>query len=145
MGGVALSDQTHPSCGNLVAFSGSHHVLQPLIRGEVEAESGMFSNESGAAERKPALTGGQQILLQPGDAVLLHQKVAHRVGVNTSPNIRYQIYFRLSHVDHGLKLEDGSLLDDLWTEFEGLKDDLDSTGRYRECSVRPTAKAQKVA
>jgi ectoine hydroxylase-related dioxygenase (phytanoyl-CoA dioxygenase family) len=120
--GVALSDQSQPDCGNLIAFPGSHHSLHPLLREQVDTGSGLFSNQ--AATGKPCLTGSQQILLQPGDAVLLHQKVAHRIGINCSPNIRYQTYFRLRHTDHAAKLEDGSLLDDLWTEFQGLADDL---------------------
>ena len=33
-----------------------------------------------------------------GDIVLAHHKLAHRGGVNHSPHIRYQVYFRLSHV-----------------------------------------------
>jgi len=142
--GIALSQQTRPNCGNLVAFPGSHHVLQPLLRREVEAGSGIFSDESGRSEGKPALAGGHQILLQPGDAVLLHQKVAHRVGVNLSPHIRYQTYFRLSHMDHAQKVEDGSLLDDLWVEFEGLKDDIANLGGEGISSEGPSAKARKM-
>lgn len=142
--GVALSDQTQPNCGNLVAFRGSHQVLQPLIRREVESESGMFSDEGGRAESKPALTGGQQILLRPGDAVLLHQKVAHRVGINVSPHIRYQTYFRLSHKDHAQRIADGSLLDDLWVEFEGLKDDLRNLEDQGATSGQPLAKARRM-
>jgi len=139
--GIALSEQTLPNCGNLVAFPGSHHVLHPLIRGEVESGSGIFSDE--AAERKPALHGGKQIYLKPGDAVLLHQKVAHRVGVNLSPHIRYQTYFRLSHVDHAKKLTDGSLLDDLWTEFEGLQDDVAKFGDADDVAA-PSAKLRRM-
>jgi len=138
--GVALTEQSQPNVGNLVAFRGSHHVLQPLLRGEIDRASNMFSDEGGAVERKPALSGGQQILLQPGDAVMLHQKVAHRVGVNLSPHIRYQTYFRLSHVDHAQNLEDGSLLDDLWGEYEGLLGDIATTD-----SEGPLVKARKIS
>jgi len=122
--GVALSDQSQPNCGNLVAFRGSHHVLQPLLRTEVEAGSSLFSKEDWTGDKKPSFTDGEQILLQPGDAILLHQKVAHRVGVNLSPHIRYQTYFRLMHKNHAKNLETGALLDDLWTEFEGLAKDV---------------------
>jgi len=142
--GIALSEQTQPNCGNLVAFRGSHHVLQPLIRGEVEAGSSIFSEESDRVENKPALGGGQQILLRPGDAVFLHQKVAHRVGVNLSPHIRYQTYFRLSHIDHAQKAEDGSLLDDLWVEFEGLKDDITDLSDESLISVQPSTKIRRM-
>jgi len=85
----------------------------------VETSSSIFSDENGQAENKPALPGGQQILLRPGDAVLLHQKVAHRVGVNVSPHIRYQTYFRLNHVDHDQQKFEA--LTDVWLAWEGVR------------------------
>lgn len=57
-----------------------------------------------------------QLHLQPGDAVLVHQKVAHRISPNYSPHIRYQIYYRLSHAEHRAVAP----LGDVWEHFEGL-------------------------
>lgn len=122
--GVALSDQLQPNCGNLIAFAGSHHVLQPMVRQEVETPGSYpFLGNRGDDGGKPELRNGQQILLGIGDAVVLHQKVAHRVGINCSPNIRYQTYFRLKHVDHASHLADGSLHQGLWRQFDGLEKD----------------------
>lgn len=141
--GVALSDQSQPNSGNLVAFQGSHHVLHPLLRREVEAGTWNWRNGEGD-DTKPALAGGQQILLKPGDAVLVHQKVAHRVGINVSPHIRYQTYFRLKHVDHAQKVNDGSFLDDLWGEFEGLRDGIAESGDETMGSDEPFTKVRKM-
>jgi len=121
--GVALSDQLQPNCGNLIAFAGSHHALQPMVRQEVETPGSYpFLGNKGDNGGKPELRNGQQILLDIGDAVVLHQKVAHRVGINCSPNIRYQTYFRLKHVDHASHLADGSLHQGLWRQFDGLEE-----------------------
>merc|ERR1712129_377537 len=100
--------------------------------------------ENGEGDSKLALASGQQILLKPGDAVLLHQKVAHRFGVNVSPHIRYQTYFRLKHVDHAQKLDDGSLLNDLWVEFEALKDGIVRSGDETIGSDEPRTKVTKM-
>ena len=39
-----------------------------------------------------------QVLLRKGDVVLAHQKLAHFGGANCSPDIRYQVYFRVGHL-----------------------------------------------
>merc|ERR1719152_414051 len=38
----------------------------------------------------------QQLRLEPGDVVLAHQKLPHSIGLNRSPHVRYQCYWRLS-------------------------------------------------
>jgi hypothetical protein len=35
-----------------------------------------------------------------GDIVLCHYQLAHAIAPNMSPNIRYMVYFRVSHVNH---------------------------------------------
>ena len=111
--GVTLSPQLKPNHGNLCLFPGSHVTLLPLIK-----DAGVqFITDS---EAKPALDNGVQLAAGPGDAVFVHQKLAHRGGPNASSDIRYQVYFRLSHKDHKAHVESGRLLDDLWVEFEGI-------------------------
>jgi len=91
----------------------------------VKEGSNLFSTEipidtqnNGPIPRKPDLGPPVQILADPGDVVFLHPKLAHRVGINASPNIRYQIYFRLRHKRHE-ELKDQAL-DNIWLEYEGL-------------------------
>lgn len=110
--GVALSEQAHESMGNLHVFPGSH-LNQDLHRYYREKISDDDQNETD--ENKPNLGASVQVLLEPGDIVIAHQLLAHRVGVNTSEHIRYQLYYRVKHKDHNeLK---GQILDDPWAEF----------------------------
>jgi len=95
--GVALSDQSRPNCGNLHVFPGSH-LNKALHKYYVERIDDDTQNE--ADDSKPDLGASTQVLLQPGDVVLAHQLLAHRVGINTSENIRYQLYYRVPHKDH---------------------------------------------
>ena len=121
--GVTLSDVLQPNHGNFCVFPGSHHTLLPLLKEQVVKGSSLFSNESQSSDEKPAFHNGIQLCAEAGDACFVHQKTAHRGGPNASPFIRYQVYFRLRHKDHARNVENGSLLDDLWVEFEGISDD----------------------
>jgi hypothetical protein len=95
--GVALSDQTQPNMGNLHVFPGSH--LHDGLR-KYYVEQINDDNQGEADDNKPDLGESVQVLLRPGDVVLAHQLLAHRVGVNTSEHIRYQLYYRVQHKDH---------------------------------------------
>lgn len=110
--GVALSDQSKPNCGNLHVFPGSHlnGPLHEYYRSKIQDES-----QGESDDRKPDLGASTQVLLQPGDVVLAHQLLAHRVGVNTSEHIRYQIYFRVEHKDHARNKE--KVIGNPWLEF----------------------------
>jgi hypothetical protein len=133
--GVALSDQLQPNCGNLVVFPGSHHVLQPMVQQEVKTPGSypFLSPGAGKHEGKPMLTNGRQVKLAVGDAVLVHQKVAHRVADNCSPNIRYQTYFRLRHIKQPEYIADGTIIDDMWAQFARKAGGGDDDG----CGTRP--------
>lgn len=96
--GVALSDQTLPNRGNLHVFPGSH-LHEPLHRYYLEKIDDDSQGEADTS--KPDLGESVQVLLRPGDVVIAHQLLAHRVGVNTSEHIRYQLYYRVCHKDHG--------------------------------------------
>ncbi len=66
------------------------------------------------------LAGSVQLTGEPGDAVLCHYQLGHGITGNSSPNIRYAIYFRLTHVDHdAIHWE---CMTDIWREWEGLRD-----------------------
>ena len=112
--GVALSDQLVPFCGNLVVFPNSHVVIHEIVRNRVRAElekntrlapgkvnaggedRGLNSDSSGIfsgpfAQEKPVLAEPHHVLLRAGDAVLCHQRLAHRAGPNFSDSLRYQV------------------------------------------------------
>jgi len=120
--GVTLSRCMEDNSGNLNVFPGSHLSLQEDIKKQVREGSDIFSNEIQPLgldpRRKPDLGQPIQLKAEPGDVVFVHQKLAHRVGFNGSPNVRYQIYFRLRHVQHEQLKE--AALDNVWLEYEGL-------------------------
>lgn len=114
--GITLSAANAPNSGNFCVFPGSHHKILPLVREQVLAGQPVFKHS------KPEFDNGLQILATPGDVVFAHHKLAHRAGPNASPHIRYQVYFRFTHVSHSAYVQRGQLLDDLWLEFEGVRE-----------------------
>ena len=108
--GVALSSVSAPFHGNLAVFPGSHHRLHDisLANGRLKDvdEDQPFSkittrdNSWGVGVGLPDLGPPRQLLLEPGDALLAHSKLAHRGCPNFSPSIRHMVYFRVRHRDH---------------------------------------------
>ncbi|CAE7648087.1 ypt2 [Symbiodinium sp. KB8] len=80
---VALSDQTEEHSGNFTVFPGSHR-NSDVVRW-------YFAHLSTATSPKPSrpeVGSPLQLRLAPGDVVLAHPYLCHRVGTNTSPHIR---------------------------------------------------------
>ena len=109
---------------------GAHWQLQGAVREDVANGSATFSRmdegESEAAlnpinggSAKPHLGPPVSVLLQPGDAVLCHQKLPHLGAHNYSPHVRYQLYFRIAHV--ALAEHRDRWLNDLLFPFEGVR------------------------
>ncbi|MFC4512190.1 phytanoyl-CoA dioxygenase family protein [Streptomyces ehimensis] len=77
----------------------------------------------GDGEQTPpdvAAQPGTPLLAEPGDAIVMHHLVPHRVAANTSPVPRTMVYFRVHHHDHDrLALR---ALRDPWLEYPGLRD-----------------------
>jgi len=103
--GVALSDQPMPFMGNLCVFSGSHHTLHEPVRSFARELKG--ATGEGLAIRAWHAMGAldlgepEQLCLERGDVVVLHQRLAHRGAPNTvGCNIRQMLYYRISHKDH---------------------------------------------
>ncbi|GLD93211.1 hypothetical protein PINS_up001803 [Pythium insidiosum] len=120
--GVTLSDVHEPLAGNFTVFPGSHRSLHKLLRDDGKLEG--FDDECYQAASVwgdgtlPDLGIPLQLLAKRGDIVLAHPNLAHRGGLNFSPDIRYQIYFRLKHERHDeLQVHAAT---DLWCDLEGL-------------------------
>lgn len=111
--GVMLSDVTAPASGNLVVWPGTHHLYQDYFR-ERGARSLLEGLPDIAMPDPVWLTG------HAGDAVLCHYQLAHTGGPNVSPHVRYAVYFRLEHVDHGRQRWE--CLTDIWREWPGVKE-----------------------
>lgn len=140
--GIALSAQPADDCGNLAVWPGWHaHVhdatrqlrqLRQAVAPSQRAVVGATGELIEAAEDdelegddydesdpwqglRPDLGTGAatQVQLEPGDVVIAHQKLPHRVSPNRSPHIRYMVYFRISSVHH----RPNAPLHGLWEHF----------------------------
>lgn len=123
--GVALSAQPDDECGNLHVWPREHARTFEAVR-EMRAERDADPAAAAAASadpwlgHRPALPadGCAQVHLMPGDVVLAHQKTPHRIGLNRSPHIRYQAYYRLSGVGYSPEAPLRSLFGG-WSGLEG--------------------------
>jgi hypothetical protein len=120
--GITLSNVSEPLAGNFTVFPGSHRSLHKLLRDDGKLDG--FDDECYRADSVwgdgtlPDLGVPVQLLASRGDIVLAHPNLAHRGGLNFSPDVRYQIYFRLKHVDHeALHVRAAQ---DLYVDLEGL-------------------------
>lgn len=122
--GVTLSDVREPLAGNFTVFPGSHRSLHALLTDGGKLDG--YDDECYRAESVwgdgtlPDLGTPVQLLASRGDIVLAHPNLAHRGGLNFSPDIRYQLYFRLKHVDHATQQH--AAQSNLWTGYDGLCD-----------------------
>lgn len=150
--GVALSEQRAEFAGNLGVLKGGHRInerffqsqreagdgsvgpggagwpltddgvptdyIPPGLREELADAAGTVRGEDGKLHPLPT-----QLLMEPGDAVLVHFCTPHGNVPNLSPDTRYQIYFRVNHKDHHLRggAGDGQILVDNWCEWPALK------------------------
>ena len=105
--GVALSSQPADDCGNLHVWPKMHGHLHEAVQRQRAIRASLVAGvpHSHAPDdvwlgQRPRLENNAalQVQLEPGDVVLAHQKLPHRIGLNRSPHVRYQVYFRLSHM-----------------------------------------------
>ena len=114
---VPLSDQTQEGNGNFTVFPGSHRNPELLqwyadrLQDNITAatEGPPAPPAGGGGRGKPALGRPMQVCMAPGDCAIVHPHLAHCVGRNTSPNIRYSIIFRLQHTEKHQHLADLTL------------------------------------
>jgi ectoine hydroxylase-related dioxygenase (phytanoyl-CoA dioxygenase family) len=109
---VALSDQTRTDIGNTHVSTGSHWPITRALRQanadpELKLENGRMpragtgSRESPLAAKIKELAHSEvktlePITMQAGDIALIHPKAAHRRGLNTSPDVRHLVIFRVA-------------------------------------------------
>jgi Phytanoyl-CoA dioxygenase (PhyH) len=113
LAGIVLSDVAAAGAGNLTVWPGSHLLYETYFR-EQEPRS-LLQGMPPVALPPPV-----EVTARAGDVVLCHYQLAHAVGANTSPHVRYAVYFRLKSRGHdGRRWE---CLTDLWKEWPGLRE-----------------------
>ncbi len=109
--GVFLSDVPEPWMGNFTYWPGTHTLYEAYFR-----ENGPQSLLNGLPPID--LPEPVQFTGKAGDAALVHYQMGHGISGNISPNIRYAIFFRLSHVDHDKY--HWECMTDIWKEWAGV-------------------------
>ena len=114
--GVVLSEISHADMGNLIVWPGSHLQYEQYFRDR--GPQALLEGVPNVLLAEP-----RQLTGQPGDVILCHYQLGHGIASNSSPHIRYAVYFRLKHVDHeSLHWE---CMTDIWREWEGMREMVD--------------------
>jgi hypothetical protein len=113
LAGIVLSDVTQPGAGNLTVWPGSHRLYEAYFR--AQGPKSLLGGMPPVALPAPVEVTGRA-----GDLVLCHYQLAHAVGANTSPHVRYAVYFRIKSRGHDGRRWD--CLTDLWKEWPGLRE-----------------------
>ena len=115
--GVCLSDVSCQDAGNLTVYPGSHIAIQ-----DYALRNGGSSSLLGIdLPLKVSVQPAAQLMTKPGDVVLLHYQLAHSIAPNTTPNIRYMIYFRLHALAHAPNTARPESVENIWIDYLGLK------------------------
>jgi hypothetical protein len=111
--GIFLSDVETEYAGNFSVVPGSHSIYEAYFR-DHGAES--LLQGMPPVDLPPV----RQIRARAGDAVLCHYQLAHGVAQNTSPHVRYAIFFRLHHVDID-PAQWQAPMQDIWMHWPGIR------------------------
>jgi len=63
-----------------------------------------------------------QVMVQPGDIVISHYSLPLVAVPNISPHVRIMVSFRLHHASHVPGVYRPDAMDDIWLEFDGLRE-----------------------
>lgn len=114
LAGVFLSHVASQNAGNFCVWPGTHRLFAEYFR-EHGAKCLLEENKLPPIEMPQPL----QIEARAGDAVIVHYLLAHGVGWNVSPDVRYAIFFRVAVPEH--KDQRVEVLTDIWREWPGLQ------------------------
>ena len=119
--GVALTDVEEINQGNLTVFPRSHNKLLPLLKKVLDGKEDTSKFFNLKQPGKPDCGLGEMLMLEAGDVVLLHSKMAHRYAPHIVPKLRYMVFFKLDHLDLPSLCRSGRILDDTLAEFEPVR------------------------
>lgn len=111
--GVMLNDMPYTDAGNFAVWPGSHLLNETYLR-----QAGPKSLLEGMPD--VALGEPVQITGRTGDVVLSHYLLSHGTASNWSSEIRYMVFFRLTHIDHDR--HKWTSLTNLWLQWPGLRE-----------------------
>lgn len=112
--GVYLSSVRQDNAGNLTVWPGTHHLFEKYFR-----EHGAESLLEGMP--KVDMPEPTQIMVEPGDVVFAHYELAHGTAPNISPNVRYAIYFRITHAEFD-RSQWQAPMQNIWMHYPGIQE-----------------------
>jgi hypothetical protein len=115
LAGVFLSSVPGPFCGNFTVWPGTHRSFADYFR--AHGPESLLKGLPPVPMPEPV-----QVMAEPGDLVLAHYLLAHSVAANVSPNVRYTLFFRVTHADH--KQLGNECMTDPWAEWAGMREAL---------------------
>ncbi|MEU9848156.1 phytanoyl-CoA dioxygenase family protein [Streptomyces sp. NPDC047985] len=110
--GVVLNGSATADAGALHYVPGGHHRMARYFATDWTLGQPAQTPDDIDAQDGTAFTA------EPGDVIVMHHLIPHRVGTNTSSTPRVMAYFRVSHAQHpDLALK---ALSDPWLEYPAL-------------------------
>ncbi|MDX3372465.1 phytanoyl-CoA dioxygenase family protein [Streptomyces sp. ME02-6987-2C] len=112
--GVVLDGSATADAGALHYVPGGHHrMARYFATNWILGQPAQTPDDIDAQD-------GTAFTAEPGDVIVMHHLVPHRVGINTSSTPRVMAYFRIQHAQHpDLAL---AALSDPWLEYPALAD-----------------------
>jgi hypothetical protein len=111
--GVLLSDLPEKNSGNFTVLPGTHRSTAAYF--QEHGPKSFLEGFPSIEQPEPV-----QITGNAGDMVFCHYQVGHGIAPNISSNIRYAVFFRLTHKDHSQDIE-GRLID-IWRDWPGMSE-----------------------
>eukprot|EP00028_Trichosphaerium_sp_Am-I-7-wt_P006002 CAMPEP_0168539098 /NCGR_PEP_ID=MMETSP0405-20121227/21614_1 /TAXON_ID=498012 /ORGANISM="Trichosphaerium sp, Strain Am-I-7 wt" /LENGTH=100 /DNA_ID=CAMNT_0008568573 /DNA_START=735 /DNA_END=1034 /DNA_ORIENTATION=- len=100
----------------MAVFPGTHVQLQRFFN-----ENGGPTNTLKSGIKKPTLdVEPKHILAKAGDILLCHYQLARISVPNTSPDVRYMVYFRLYNSRHNPMTYKEEAMTNIWLDYQGV-------------------------
>ncbi|MGP3756971.1 phytanoyl-CoA dioxygenase family protein [Streptomyces sp. IBSNAI001] len=112
--GVVLEGSAAADAGALHYVPGGHHRMARYFATDWTLGQPTQTPDDIDAQDGTAFTA------EPGDVIVMHHLVPHRVGINTSSTPRVMAYFRIQHAQHHELALDA--LSNPWLEYPALAD-----------------------
>jgi hypothetical protein len=111
--GIYLSDVPAAACGNLTVWPGTHWKMAEYFRTHDH-------REMKTPTPRIELPQPQAIIGSAGDMIIANYLTVHGVWPNSSPNVRYAVFFRVYSIDHAETQWEA--IRDPWLQWHGLRD-----------------------
>ena len=110
--------------GNLGVFSGGHVRVQQALHaaGGVQRFLNEHKDLNDLRRSVGPLPEVTQLVVNPGDVLISHYSVPTIAVPNISPHVRAMVSFRLYHASHVPGVYRPDAMDDIWLEYDGLRD-----------------------